>query len=258
MSLSVFQRQLLGLDENALLARGRHKLQPAVWNAWTYLSLAAEKEGYKLQIASAYRSYERQLSIWNGKLSGERPVLDDNDHTIDIRDLSDAECIRCVLRFSAMPGGSRHHWGTDLDVYDAAAVADDYRVQLSAAEVDAAGPFGAMHAWLDQRIARGESFGFYRPYDRDRGGVAAERWHLSYAPLATDFECAIDESLLRRLWRGEGGFEGNSEGNSEGKTAVRQPVAREALERELESIFERFVLRVARPPAAALAYLPPD
>ena len=29
---------------------------------------------------------------------------------------------------------------------------------------------------------------FYRPYDQDRGGVAPEPWHLSYAPLAR--QCA--------------------------------------------------------------------
>lgn len=207
------------------------------------LTSAAAEAGFKLQIASAYRSYERQRSIWNGKLAGERPVLDDRDHAIDIRTLSDADCLRCVLRFSAIPGASRHHWGTDLDVYDEAAVAEDYQVQLSAAEVSETGPFGALHAWLDQRIAQGRSFGFYRPYDRDRGGVAPERWHLSYAPLASDCEAAVDASLLRTLWRDD---------------TVGGLLAREALEGELESLFERFVTRVAEPPAAALAYLPPD
>ena len=31
--------------------------------------------------------------------------------------------IETILLWSALPGGSRHHWGTDVDVFDAAAVA---------------------------------------------------------------------------------------------------------------------------------------
>ena len=38
------------------------------------------------------------------------------------------------MRWSAIPGSSRHHWGTDLDVYDAAAVTPDYQVQLTPQE----------------------------------------------------------------------------------------------------------------------------
>ena len=40
-----------------------------------------------------------------------------------------------------------------------------------------------MHDWLDSSF-EGDSLGFYRPYGTDKGGVAPERWHLSYAPIA--------------------------------------------------------------------------
>jgi len=242
LSLSVFQRQLLGLHDSALQERGGHRLQVPVWAALQSLTDAAVEVGFRLEIASAYRSYERQLAIWNAKLAGERPVLDDDDQVVDLVTLSEEECVRCVLRFSAMPGASRHHWGTDLDVFDAAAVDDDYRVQLSLAEVDASGPFGPLHEWLDQRIAAGKSFGFYRPYDEDRGGVAAERWHLSYAPLAIPYEQGSSAEVLRLAWL-------DSEFGDLG--------ARDVLDSQLESLFERFVLRVAEPPENALKYLPP-
>ncbi|WOJ98067.1 M15 family metallopeptidase [Congregibacter brevis] len=242
MSLSVFQRQLLGLHESALQERGGHRLQAPVWAALQCLTDAAVEAGFRLEVASAYRSYERQLAIWNTKLAGGRPVLDDDDQVVDLATLSEEECIRCVLRFSAMPGASRHHWGTDLDVFDAAAVGDDYRVQLSLAEVAASGPFGPLHEWLDQRIAAGESFGFYRPYDEDRGGVAAERWHLSYAPLAMPYEQASSAEVLRLAWLESG---------------LENLAAREVLDSQLESLFERFVMRVAEPPDNALNYLPP-
>ncbi|NIM47861.1 MAG: D-alanyl-D-alanine carboxypeptidase family protein, partial [Gemmatimonadales bacterium] len=86
------------------------------------------------------------------------------------------------LRWSALPGASRHHWGTDLDVYDLAARPEGYEVELIPEEVDAGGMFGPLHEWLDGRIAADAAFGFFRPYERDRQGVAPERWHLSYAP----------------------------------------------------------------------------
>ena len=43
-------------------------------------------------------------------------------------------------------------------------------------EVARGGVFDSLHSWLDARMAAGESHGFYRPYARDRGGVAPERW----------------------------------------------------------------------------------
>ena len=42
----------------------------------TKLQLAAKKAGFDLRICSGYRSFDRQLLIWNGKASGIRPVMD--------------------------------------------------------------------------------------------------------------------------------------------------------------------------------------
>ncbi len=57
--------------------------------------------------------------------------------------------------------------------------------------------FGPLHEWLDERIAAGSSFGFFRPYDEDRQGVAPERWHLSYAPVATAYAEQLTTDVLR-------------------------------------------------------------
>ena len=114
--------------------------------------------------------------------------------------LSPAQQLRMILRYSAMPGSSRHHWGSDLDVYDASAVDTDYRVQLSPVEVAPGGLFDSLHRWLDQRMSAGESHGFYRPYARDLGGVAPERWHLSYAPLSVSCAGQLTASVLRACW----------------------------------------------------------
>ncbi|MDB9999491.1 M15 family metallopeptidase [Porticoccaceae bacterium] len=147
------------------------------------LQTQAAKQGFDLQICSGFRSFERQLHIWNGKLSGLRPVVDKAGNPIVLEALSPWGQIQAVLRWSALPGASRHHWGTDFDVYDAAAMPEGYQIQLTPEEVEGAGIFAPMHDWLDSSFD-GDSLGFYRPYGTDKGGVAPERWHLSYAPIA--------------------------------------------------------------------------
>ena len=56
---------------------------------------------------------------------------------------------------------------------------------------------GPLHAWLDERIASDEAHGFFRPYGRDRGGVAPERWHLSWAPVAEAWARRLTPATLR-------------------------------------------------------------
>ncbi|WP_255399449.1 M15 family metallopeptidase [Oceanicoccus sp. KOV_DT_Chl] len=104
--------------------------------------------------------------------------------------------VQAILRWSALPGASRHHWGTDVDVYDAAAVTADYTLQLTASEVTGGGPFVAMHEWLDQQIQKGNADGFFRPYQTDLGGIAPERWHLSFAPVAIEYQHGWNVDVL--------------------------------------------------------------
>jgi LAS superfamily LD-carboxypeptidase LdcB len=157
---------------------------------------AAREDGFELTLLSGFRSFERQLSIWNRKATGQLAVLDSGAVPIDVTSLSDQELVLAILRWSALPGASRHHWGTDIDVYDAAAKPEGYVVDLIPGEVNAGGMFAPMHEWLDARIAEGTSLGFFRPYDIDRHGVAPERWHLSYAPLSSIYERLLTPELL--------------------------------------------------------------
>jgi LAS superfamily LD-carboxypeptidase LdcB len=221
-------RQLTGLDESHLVTLpDGHRLQAAVASAFAMLQMDARQAGFELAIASSFRSFSRQLTIWNGKASGVRPVHDDEGRAVAIADLPPAQRLRAILRYSALPGTSRHHWGTDLDVYDAAAVAPDYQVQLSPQEAATGGVFDPMHCWLDARMAAGESHGFYRPYAIDRGGVAPERWHLSYAPLSLLCAAQICGEMLAACWDCEAALEG---------VALRAQV-----EAELPQILARYV-----------------
>lgn len=162
------------------------------------LASAAANAGFDLAILSGFRSFDKQLSIWNRKARGELAVLDSDARALDITTLSDRELVFSILRWSALPGASRHHWGTDLDVYDAAARPAGYEIELIPSEYESGGMFAPLSNWLDERIANGSAFGFFRPYDRDRNGVAPERWHLSYAPLSAAYERLLTPALLRQ------------------------------------------------------------
>lgn len=195
-------RQLTGQDETHLISlKCGNRLQAEVADAFAALQGDARAAGFDLAIASSFRSYARQLVLWNGKACGERPVHDDAGTQIDMSCLAPAQQLHAILRFSAIPGSSRHHWGTDVDVFDAAALPEGYQLQLSPAEVAPGGLFDPLHCWLDERIEQGKSHGFFRPYGSDRGGVAPERWHLSYAPLAEVHSAAVTSELLCACWK---------------------------------------------------------
>ena len=169
-------------------------LHTKVMTPFSELKAAAAIEGFDLQIISGFRSYERQLMIWNEKASGKRILLDDLNHPLDIDLLTDKQLIFAILRWSALPGFSRHHWGTDMDIWDAAAVPADYQLKLIASEYAPGAPFYDLSCWLRQYS---KDFGFEMPYSVDRGGVAREPWHLTYAPLAKRFEEILDLSYVR-------------------------------------------------------------
>lgn len=193
-------RALLGRDERDLVPWGPEEGAPRVHRDLVaplrQLADAAGNAGFELAIASGYRSFERQLAIWNAKASGQRPLLDERGRALRADALSEVERLYAILRWSALPGASRHHWGTDLDVYDRSALAPGEPLALTCAETETGGPFAPFHRWLDAFLLSPDNPGFYRPYDRERGGVAPEPWHLSYGPAADVFARALTPSLL--------------------------------------------------------------
>lgn len=179
----------------------QHQSAPAamhqsVLKPWLELVDAAQAAGFSPRIVSGYRDFNRQLNIWNNKASGQRILLNDDGQVLDVNQLSLAELVQALMRFSAIPGASRHHWGSDIDIYDAAAVPDDYEVQLTPQEVSGNGVFSAFHNWLDRYLESSHNPGFFRPYQIDTGGVAPERWHLSFAPVARHYQQRLNQQGL--------------------------------------------------------------
>ena len=160
---------------------------------------AARAEGMDMQVASSFRDFDTQVTIWNRKWAGERPLYDRNGCLLERAGMTDGDVVDAILCWSAVPGGSRHHWGSDVDVFDAAALTEGYKVQLVPAEYASGGIFGKLSTWLDHNMQR---FGFFRPYRTDRGGVSPEPWHLSYAPVSLPALESLSLSMLRQVLEG--------------------------------------------------------
>lgn len=169
------------------------RAQPDAAFAFLRMREAAASERVDLRPASAFRSFNDQLGIWQRKWRGELPLYDAQGVQIEHASLDEAALVSAILEWSALPGASRHHWGSEFDVFDHAALPEGYRLKLLPAEYAPDGPFAYLTQWLDHNMAR---FGFYRPYDIERGGLHPEPWHLSYAPVAVQALSALDANVL--------------------------------------------------------------
>ncbi len=141
------------------------------------LFLQAKLDNVEITIISAFRSFEKQLAIWNDKWRGYRPVYSKQGRPLNIDRMSSIEKYKSIALWSALPGLSRHHWGTDLDVFSKKAVEHSYDVQLTEKEFSKNGICATLNQWLNENL---EKFGFFRPYSEFKGGVAVEPWHISH------------------------------------------------------------------------------
>lgn len=174
-------------------------LHPEAAAALLELRTAASADGIDVAVVSGHRGLGAQVALWNAKFRGERRLLDRRGVELDRGRLSDREAVDAILMWSALPGASRHHWGSEVDVFDRAALPAGRGPQLLPSEYAHDGVFARLSDFL-QRHAAG--FDFFLPYDRDRGGVQPEPWHLSYAPLAGVALSALTVELLEQALRG--------------------------------------------------------
>ncbi len=174
------------------------KVHVSVIGPLQQLTAAANEAGFDLRIASGFRGFERQRLIWNRKCLGQVPVLDASGNEIDIDRLSLWDKIQTILHWSALPGASRHHWGTECDIYDAAVITDEYQLRLHPDEYKPDGIFGAMMQWLHSYLQQTDSPDFFRPYWHGNNEVMPEPWHISYQPVASVYEKQYSIQLLHQ------------------------------------------------------------
>lgn len=128
----------------------------------------AAKEGFKIQVVSSYRNYQHQNRIWKRKYK-----------EFTSEGLSPIQAIKKIIEYSTIPGTSRHHWATDLDIVDGNA--RQPRDVLLAKNFEEKGAFYKFKVWLD---ANASTFGFYLVYtdSKERRGFKYEPWHIHMHP----------------------------------------------------------------------------
>jgi hypothetical protein len=130
----------------------------------------AKKDGIEIKVVSAFRSFDRQKEIFENKF--KRFTAQGN--TLE-------QAVNRIIEYSTLPGTSRHHWGTDLDLIDGGVTAPES--VLESRHYYGSGVFCALREWLEANAAH---YGFYQVYTNhpDRKGFAHEPWHYSYAPVS--------------------------------------------------------------------------
>ncbi|WP_394132745.1 M15 family metallopeptidase [Shewanella maritima] len=174
---------LYGLSQQHLVQYQSVLLEKHTAKAFEKMQQQASLAGFDMQICSGFRNFDRQCAIWNAKAQGNRPLLNRQNQQLDFQSLSDTQLVDTILIWSALPGASRHHWGTDIDIFDANNIAKA-DLQLITTEYQHDGPCAGLHQWLAQHAA---SFGFYFPFQAGLSGVSPEPWHLSYFPVAKQY-----------------------------------------------------------------------
>jgi len=164
-------------SKNALIGKGElqligdnYKLQPDVHDAFERMHKAALKEGINIQIVSGYRSFKRQKQIWNKKY---KKYISDG--------LRPSKAFQKIVEYSTIPGTSRHHWGTEIDIIDGNKKTPK---SVLLEENYENGVYVDLKNWMDKNA---ESFGFYLVYNniKSRKGFRYEPWHYSYKPLSS-------------------------------------------------------------------------
>ncbi len=132
---------------------------------------AAKKDGIDLQIRSAARNFNYQKGIWENKWTGNR-ILSDGTKASDIENQVDRALK--ILEYSSMPGSSRHHWGTDIDLNSF----DNSWFEKGEGLV--------LYNWLQRNAAK---YGYCQVYcekgSHREDGYNEEKWHYSFMPQST-------------------------------------------------------------------------
>ncbi|MDC6365991.1 MULTISPECIES: M15 family metallopeptidase [Flavobacteriaceae] len=181
--------ELIGKADIDLFGEGIN-LREEAYNSFVEMKKAAYSDGFDIKMVSSFRDFYRQRSIWERKYT--RYTEQD--------DMDPFSAIDKIIEYSTIPGTSRHHWGTDIDIIDGyAKTSGDVLVPE---KFEAGGPFQDFKIWLDENS---EKYGFYLVYTDNpkRRGFKYEPWHYSYAPISIPMLTAYRKLNIARLIRHE-------------------------------------------------------
>jgi len=163
--------------ENELIGRGRptlygtgYKMQKRAHQAFLEMNYAAKRNDMNIRVVSSYRSFNHQNLIWTRKYKRYRS-----------RNLTSQQAVWYNIRYTAIPGSSRHHWGTEIDVVNGSIKTSRY--PLNTKNFHGYGIYKSFREWMDSNAHK---YGFYQVYtnDHNRRGFKYEPWHYSFAELA--------------------------------------------------------------------------
>ena len=160
--------RLMGLDTPKLFGQENTQLSRKAYKAFNKMKMAAWNDGILIKTVSSYRSYRDQKRIFERKFNAFTKEGDTGQQAIER-----------IIEYSTIPGTSRHHWATDIDIIQAGmSIEGD---SLLAEHFAPQGAFFQLKEWLD---ANASDFDFYLVYtdNPNRKGFKYEPWHLSYAP----------------------------------------------------------------------------
>jgi len=161
---------LIGMDDSRIVS-DTILLEKETYSAFIKMKDAAEKDGIIIKLVSGFRDFYRQQMIWNNKYKKFT-----NEFSLD-----GPTAIKEIIRFSTIPGTSRHHWGTEIDIIDKNF--QNEKDLLISKKYEEGGIFNSLKKWMDKNSKR---FGFYIVYDDDsnRPGFEYEPWHYTYKPIS--------------------------------------------------------------------------
>ena len=184
------------LPYNELIGKGNpelfgdhYKLRKDAHLAFIKMKTEALKEGVNIQVVSSYRDFNHQNRIWTRKYN-----------TFTKQGLSPQKAIEKIIEYSTIPGTSRHHWGTDLDIIDGNT--KQPKNVLNEEHFHGNGPFCKLKEWMD---VHANSFGFHLVYtnNANRKGFKYEPWHYSYKPLSKPYLKAYQKLNLIEILKQE-------------------------------------------------------
>jgi len=161
--------ELIGKGNPTMVGNG-YKLLPEVAKQLELMKADALKAGFKIQVISSYRNYTYQNGIWERKYKANQA-----------KKIAAKENIEKIIEYSTIPGTSRHHWGTDLDIIDGTrGIPAD---PLNEKHFNEGGSMHKFKLWLDENASK---YGFYLVYTDNsaRKGFKYEPWHFTYKAIS--------------------------------------------------------------------------
>lgn len=161
--------ELIGKGNPELYGDG-FQLRKEAYEAFMRMQAQALKSDIRIQIVSSYRGYSHQNRIWERKY--KRNIN---------KGLSPQKTIEKIIEYSTIPGTSRHHWATDIDIIDANVAQPSSVLQPNHFETN--GCYRKLKLWMENNA---HNYGFYLVYTNahNRNGFKFEPWHYSFKPLS--------------------------------------------------------------------------